>query len=109
MRKENERELKRKRAIVRNLKRSRQAFYKGFLIKECLSSFNSVYYTIVNEKIGSHVHSTTLKVAFRICDLTISVLKAPYISPSLGKYSLDLYERAYKLAFREKKGELKQC
>lgn len=109
MRKENERELKRKRAIVRNLKRNRQAFYKGFLIKECLSSFDSVYYTIVNEKIGSHVHSTTLKVAFIICDLTIRVSKTPYIAPSLRTYSLDLYKRAYKLAFREEKGEVKRC
>lgn len=109
MKKEKERELKKKRAIVRTLVKNRQAFYKGFLIKECLSSFNSVYYTIINKKIGSHVHSTTLKVAFIICDLTIRVSETPYIAPSLRTYSLDLYKRAYKLAFREEKGKIKRC
>lgn len=98
--------------IKQDLRNNGKTYYKGFIIKECLNDFGRVYYTIINPTINSHVHASTLLLSIKICDLTKSVLYNPYITPTLGRgYSLDVYERAYRLAFRQternKKGKVK--
>ena len=82
--------------------------YRGFIIKACLNDFDNTYYTIINPFIGSHVHASTLSLSIQICDLTRKVLQNPYKSPKVRHdYSIDVYGRAYRLAFRQQKYQAK--
>ena len=90
--------------VQKELKETHISYYRGFLIKSCLSSFGNLYYTVVNNRINSHIHASTLKIAMKICNIARSVIDSPYLTPPYeGSISLDLYERAYRLAFREQK------
>lgn len=84
------------------------AWYKGFVIKKCIGSFNSIYYTIINEKTHTHVHAETLGTAKVICDTANKFInnKNPY------KTSRDICYRALELAFRvdlNKFGKYSNC
>jgi len=84
------------------------AYYKGFKIKECTNQFGNIYYTIINTRIGSHVHANSLSATAKIIDTAVFVLKNPFYIPQVGRSNnrnitaLYVFEKAYRLAFREK-------
>lgn len=75
----------------------------GFIIYTCYSEFGNKYYTIINPRTNTHVHAKSLKIAKNICDIAKCFAESGHIK----KTSLDIFERANRLAFRLEKKNAK--
>lgn len=93
------RKQKQKAAVRKSLQNTGYANYQSYLIKECYNSFGTIYYTIINKKLRGHVHSSSLNVAYAICE-TSHKLAQGYNGRHL-KVNYSILLRAEKLLLRK--------
>lgn len=83
--------------ITNELNENEQTIYKGFKIVKSYGEFHKFYYTIINKKTNTHVHSQSLKDTKNICDYAYNLISG--ITPN-NNVSTPVRFKAEKLALR---------